>query len=87
MVTNNLEQQLSDINKEIDELEFALRICDSRIVYMQDIKKTEADKYITKNYETRIVQDTYKRMSMQDKLRKLMRDSMEIQDKICNNYD
>ena len=86
-VYGNLEEKLDNINNEIDKLEFDLRVCESHIQYIGDIKKSETDKITSKNYESLISHDTYRRMAMQDKLRKLMRESMELQDKLCINSD
>ena len=86
-MNSNLEEKLKNINSQIDELEFELRVCDSHIEYIGNMKLAEKDRYMSKNYESQIGLDTYRRMAMQEKLRKLMRDSMELQDKLCINFD
>lgn len=83
---SNLIERLNKINSEIDEIEFALRICDSRVNFVCDIKKNKPSQYITTDYDKQISIDAYNRMTMHDKLRKLMNESMDIQDKLCQ-YD
>lgn len=83
----NPELRLNEIYSEIDELELALKVCESHIQFIGDLKQAEKDKFMTKDYESQLGQDAYNRMAMQDKLRKLMRESMELQDKICMNID
>ena len=86
-MNSNLEKKLNEINTQIDELEFALRLCNSHIQYIGSKKIAEKDKFISKDYESQMSHDEYNRMAIQDKLRKLMRESMELQDKLCIDFD
>ena len=86
-MNSKLEEKLNEINTQIDELEFELRLCDSHIQFIGSMKIKEKDKFISKNYESQIGQDAYRRMAMQDKLRKLMKESMELQDRLCIDND
>ncbi len=83
----NLEEKLNKINNEIDELGLSIKMCESHINYIGSKKITEKDKVSAKNYESQIGQDAYRRMALQDKLRKLMQESMELQDRLCINND
>ena len=86
-MNNNLEEQLNSVKEQIEELEFAIKICENHFQYISEKKQAEKDKFITIDYETQLGQDAYRRMAMQDKLRKLMKECMEIQDKICMDND
>ena len=84
---NSSKDKLDFINKEIYKLGLAIKMCESHIQFISDMKQAEKDKYMTKDYESQMCQEAYRRMSMQDKMRKLMRESMELQDRLCMEID
>ncbi len=87
-MTGSLEERLNDITKQIDELEFNLRVCSRHTQFMHEMKKvTASDKNLFMDYDRQMGQDAYKRMYMQQKLKKLMEMSFELQEKILNGED
>ena len=87
-MTGSLEERLNDITKQIDELEFNLRVCSRHTQFMHEMKKvTASDKNLFMDYDRQMGQDAYKRMYMQKKLKKLMEMSFELQEKILNGED
>ena len=87
-MTGSLEERLNDITKQIDELEFNLRVCSRHTQFMHEMKKvTASDKNLFMDYDRQMGQDAYKRMYMQEKLKKLMEMSFELQEKILNGED
>ncbi len=84
-MVNHLEERLEDITKQIDEVEFNLRVCSRHTQFMHEMKKvTASDKDLFMDYDRQMGQDAYKRMMMQEKLKKLMEESFELQEKILN---
>ena len=84
-MTESLEERLNDIAKQIDEVEFNLRVCSRHTQFMHEMKKvTASDKELYMDYDRQMGQDAYKRMMMQEKLRKLMEESFDLQEKILN---
>lgn len=87
-MVNSLEKRLNDITKQIDELEFNLRVCSRHTQFMHEMKKvTASDKDLFTDYDRQMGQDAYKRMFMQEKLKKLMEQSFELQEKILNGEE
>ena len=87
-MTESLEERLNDIAKQIDEVEFNLRVCSRHTQFMHEMKKvTASDKNLFLDYDRQMGQDAYKRMIMQEKLKKLMEESFELQEKILNGED
>ena len=87
-MTGSLEERLNDITKQIDELEFNLRVCSRHTQFMHEMKKvTASDKNLFMDYDRQMGQDAYKRMYMQKKLKKLMEMSFELQEKILNGEE
>ena len=87
-MTGSLEERLKDITKQIDELEFNLRVWSRNTKFMHEMKKvTASDKNLFMDYDRQMGQDAYKRMYMQEKLKKLMEMSFELQEKILNGED
>lgn len=87
-MVNSLEERLKDITKQIDEVEFNLRVCSRHTAFMHEMKKvTASDKDLFMDYDRQMGQDAYKRMFMQEKLRKLMEQSFELQEKILNGEE
>lgn len=87
-MTGSLEERLNDIAKQIDELEFNLRVCSRHTQFMHEMKKvTASDKNLFMDYDRQMGQDAYKRMYMQEKLKKLMEMSFELQEKILNGEE
>lgn len=87
-MTGSLEERLNDITKQIDELEFNLRVCSRHTQFMHEMKKvTASDKNLFMDYDRQMGQDAYKRMYMQEKLKKLMEMSFELQEKILNGEE
>ena len=81
----SLELRLKEVKEQIDETELNLKICTSHIEFMHDMQKRKhRDRLLVKSYETQMVQDAYRRMILQDKLRKLMNEGFSIQEKILN---
>ena len=84
-MVNHLEERLEDITKQIDEVEFNLRVCSRHTQFMHEMKKvTASDKDLFMDYDRQMGQEAYKRMMMQEKLKKLMEESFELQEKILN---
>lgn len=84
-MVSSLEERLSDITKQIDEVEFNLRVCSRHTQFMHEMKKvTASDKELFMDYDRQMGQDAYKRMIMHEKLRKLMEESFDLQEKILN---
>ena len=81
---SSLEERLNDINIQIDETEFNLRVCSKHTQFMHEMKKVTSTENEYTDYDRQIGQDAYKRMFLQDKLRKLMEQSFELQEKILN---
>ena len=86
-MNSNLEEKLNIVKAQIEELEFAIKVCESHFQYINEQKQAETDKFIRIDYENKIGQDAYRRMAMHDKLSRLMRECMEIQDRICIDND
>ena len=87
-MVSSLEERLNDIAKQIDELEFNLRVCSRHTQFMHEMKKvTASDKNLFMDYDRQMGQDAYKRMYMQEKLKKLMEMSFELQEKILNGEE
>ena len=87
-MTDSLEERLNDIAKQIDELEFNLRVCSRHTQFMHEMKKvTASDKDLFMDYDRQMGQDAYKRMFMHEKLKKLMEQSFELQEKILNGEE
>ena len=87
-MVSSLEERLNDIAKQIDELEFNLRVCSRHTQFMHEMKKvTASDKNLFMDYDRQMGQDAYKRMFMQEKLKKLMEMSFELQEKILNGEE
>jgi len=87
-MVSSLEERLNDIAKQIDELEFNLRVCSRHTQFMHEMKKvTASDKNLFMDYDRQMGQDAYKRMYMQEKLRKLMEMSFELQEKILDGEE
>ncbi len=81
----SLETKLKKIKQEIEETELNLRICDSRIHHMHNMRSFNlSDAYLKKDYESQIGKDTYTRIHLQNKLRNLMMKSFELQERILN---
>ena len=80
----SLEERLNDIIMQIDETEFNLRVCSKHTHFMYEMKKIAPEENEFTDYDRQIGQDAYKRMFLQDKLRKLMEQSFELQEKILN---
>ena len=84
-MVSSLEERLNNVTKQIDEVEFNLRVCSRHTQFMHEMKKvTASDKDLFMDYDRQMVQDAYKRMMMQEKLRKLMEESFDLQEKILN---
>ena len=84
-MVSSLEERLEDITRQIDEVEFNLRVCARHTQFMHEMKKvTASDKDLFMDYDRQMGQDAYKRMMMQEKLKKLMEESFELQEKILN---
>ena len=84
-MVNKLEKRLNKIIQQIDEMEFNLRVCARHTQFMHEMKKvTASDKNLYMDYDRQMGQDAYKRMIMQDKLKKLMEESFDLQEKILN---
>ena len=84
----SLEERLDDLIKQIDEVEFNLRVCSRHTQFMHEMKKvTASDKDLFLDYDRQMGQDAYKRMFMQEKLKKLMEESFELQEKILNGEE
>ena len=87
-MVSSLEERLNDITKQIDELEFNLRVCSRHTQFMHEMKKvTASDKNLFMDYDRQMGQDAYKRMYMQEKLKKLMEMSFELQEKILSGEE
>ena len=87
-MVSSLEERLNDIAKQIDELEFNLRVCSRHTQFMHEMKKvTASDKNLFMDYDRQMGQDAYKRMYMQEKLKKLMEMSFELQEKILDGEE
>ena len=87
-MVSSLEERLNDIAKQLDELEFNLRVCSRHTQFMHEMKKvTASDKNLFMDYDRQMGQDAYKRMFMQEKLKKLMEMSFELQEKILNGEE
>ena len=87
-MVSSLEERLNDIAKQIDELEFNLRVCSRHTQFMHEMKKvTASDKDLFMDYDRQMGQDAYKRMFMQVKLKKLMEQSFELQERILNGEE
>lgn len=87
-MVSSLEERLNDIAKQIDELEFNLRVCSRHTQFMHEMKKvTASEKDLFTDYDRQMGQDAYKRMYMQEKLKKLMEQSFELQEKILNGEE
>jgi hypothetical protein len=87
-MARSLEERLNDITKQIDEVEFNLRVCSRHTQFMHEMKKvTASDKNLFMDYDRQMGQDAYKRMMMQEKLKKLMEESFELQEKILNGEE
>ncbi len=87
-MVSSLEERLNEITKQIDEVEFNLRVCSRHTTFMHEMKKvTASDKDLFMDYDRQMGQDAYKRMFMQEKLRKLMEQSFELQEKILNGEE
>lgn len=87
-MVSSLEERLEDITKQIDELEFNLRVCSRHTQFMHEMKKvTASDKDLFMDYDRQMGQDAYKRMMMQEKLRKLMEECFDLQEKILNGEE
>jgi len=81
-------KKLDDIRKQIDEAEFNLRVCNKHTQFMHEMcQLTASDRKISKDYEKQICSDAYKRMVLQDKLRKLMNECFELESKITEGED
>ena len=81
----SLEIRLKELREQIDETELNLKICASHVEFMHDMRKRKfRDKNLVKTYENQMGQDAYRRMILQDKLRKLMEESFSVQEKILN---
>ena len=79
-----LEEKLEKVKKQIDELEFNLRVCNRHTLFMHEMSDlTASDKAISSDYEKQIGHDAYRRMALQDKLRKLMNECFELEYKIA----
>lgn len=84
-MVSSLEERLNNVTKQIDEVEFNLRVCSRHTQFMHEMKKvTASDKDLFMDYDRQMGQDAYKRMMMQEKLRKLMEESFDLQEKILN---
>lgn len=84
----SLAVRLKELKEQIDETELNLKICTSHVEFMNDMRKRKhRDKSLVKTYENQMGQDAYRRMILQDKLRKLMNESFSIQDKILNGEE
>ncbi len=84
----SLAVRLKELKEQIDETELNLKICASHVEFMHDMRKRKhRDKSLVKTYENQMGQDAYRRMILQDKLRKLMNESFSIQDKILNGEE
>ena len=87
-MASSLEERLNDVARQIDEVEFNLRVCTRHTQFMHEMKKVTADdKEMFMDYDRQMGQDAYKRMMMQEKLKKLMEQSLELQDKILNGEE
>ena len=84
-MVSSLKERLNGITKQIDELEFNLRVCSRHTQFMHGMKKvTASDKDLFMDYDRQMGQDAYKRMIMQEKLKKLMEEAFDLQEKILN---
>ena len=87
-MVRSLEERLNEITKQIDEMEFNLRVCARHTQFMHEMKKvTASEKDLYTDYDRQMGQDAYKRMFMQEKLKKLMEQSFELQEKILNGEE
>ena len=78
-----LEEKLNNVRKEIDEIEFNLRVCNKHTLFMHEMRDlTVSDKNISEDYEKQIGHDAYRRMALQDKLRRLMNECFDLEYRI-----
>ena len=81
-MTDNYTEKLKDIRNQLDRLELEIRVCDKHAEYMHEIISMTSDTKFSTDYEKEICKDAYKRMALQDKIRKLMKESFDLQEKI-----
>lgn len=82
-IMKQFNEKLKDIKRQIDELEFNLRVCSKHTQFMHEMScLTSSDKAMSADYERQMGQDAYKRMALQDKLRKLIKECYDLEYKL-----